>query len=375
MNQYGSGPVVDPVLLPFLHTASEREAARHLDELIAHAAPGIARITKSSRTPEDAFQEATHRLIRQLREMRTQRGESSISNYLRYVKVVASRVVKGQVREEHPRHRSMVDALRHVLKREPSMALWKVNGHRLCGFAEWRDRQYGRMTSDRLTRLLDQPRIFGRLAHLNSDPADMSHVELLAHLFAWIRHAVRFDELTRIVCGLRGIRDHAPVSGDVETGRGLSEWLPDERRRPDEEAEWKEFLGRLWARIEQLPWLHRLAYLLNFTAADGQLELFWSYGVASIRRIGAAAQLTGEQFSRVWPLLPLSDDMRRYARESMSYDEKFALLWQYLPLTDSVLAALLETDRQKVINLRKAAGNRLSRDMAVVVGSSKVHSR
>jgi hypothetical protein len=110
--------------------------------------------------------------------------------------------------------------------------------------------------------------------------------------------------------------------------------------------------------------LQRLAYLLNFTAADGQLELFWAYGVATIRRIGAALQITEGQFAQVWPELTLDDEERRRAMALESYDEKFALLWQHLPLTDVAIAKMLGTERQKVINLRKAAGDRLSRRLA-----------
>jgi hypothetical protein len=39
-------------------------------------------------------------------------------------------------------------------------------------------------------------------------------------------------------------------------------------------------------------------------------------------------------------------------------------LWRSLPLTDLMIAKLLKTERQKVINLRKAAGARLSRRLA-----------
>jgi hypothetical protein len=129
-------------------------------------------------------------------------------------------------------------------------------------------------------------------------------------------------------------------------------------------AEWGDFLRRLWAEIEQLPVFQRIAYLLNFTAGECQLELFWTYGVVSLRGIGAALQLTADQFSRVWPELQLTDEERHKAEALSSYDEKFALLWRHLPLTDLMIAKLLGTERQKVINLRKAAGARLSRRLA-----------
>jgi DNA-directed RNA polymerase specialized sigma24 family protein len=354
---------IDPLLLAFLRTADEQEARQHLDELIAHAAPGIATVTRSSRTPEDAFQETTYRVVKHLQQLRTYPNGHAIGNYIHYVQVVASRVVKEQVRQEHPKRRSLVDALRHVLKREPSLASWESNGSRLCGLALWRDQQPGRTRSERLTRLLDEPRTFVDEVSPGCDPVNVNHVDLLKQLFTWIGHPTRFDEMTKIVCGLKRIEDLHPVAVGEVAGRGLSEWLPDNRRRPDEDAEWRAFLERLWAEIERLPRLHRLAYLLNFTAGDGQLELFWIYGIASIRRIGAALQITEDEFARVWPALTLNDEVRQRAQTCQGYDDKFAVLWQYLPLTDVALACLLQASRQKVINLRRAAGDRLSRLM------------
>src|SRR3954452_3804365 len=148
MNHPEVGYAVDPILLPFLSTGNEREAAHHLNELVACAAPAIANITRSSRTPDDAFQEAAHSVIRQLRELRARRTETPIGNYLRYARVVASRVVKGQVRREHPGHRSLVDALRHILNRTPSLALWESQGQRVCEFAAWRHQQHGAHRSE-----------------------------------------------------------------------------------------------------------------------------------------------------------------------------------------------------------------------------------
>ena len=252
-----------------------------------------------------------------------------------------------------------MDALRHVLKRESSLAAWERDGHKLCGLAVWREQQRGRTHSERLTRLLDEPRTFMDVTQC--DPVNVSHTELLRRLFSWIGHPIRFDEMANIVCGLKQIEDLNPMIGGEASGRVLSEWLPDNRRRPDEHAQWTEFLERLWAQIELLPRLHRLAYLLNFTAADGQLELFWVYGIVSIRRIGAVLQIAEEEFARVWPGLAVSDEARCRAKACENYDHKFAMLWQHLPLTDVAIASMLGTERQKVINLRKAAADRLSR--------------
>jgi hypothetical protein len=361
MNDYDSNSQMDPLLLPFLQTGDQREEQHELNRLVADAAPVIKKITSSGRAPEDAFQETTQQVIRQLRELKAHPGEKAISNYRHYVRVIASHVIKGQVRQEHPRYRSLADALRHALKRESSLALWKIeNQERLCGLAAWRDSQMDLKHSERLIRLLDDPRTFEEVVP-GQDPRSLRHSDLLAELFKWLGHPIRFDELVRVVYHLKGIETFTLVVEDEEEGRLLSDRLPDAGWRPDEQAEWSEFLEQLWAQIEQLPPFQRVAYLLNFTATDGQLELFWSYGIAGIRRIGAALQLTDEQFVQLWRELALNDNEHRRALALESYDEKFALLWQHLPLTDAVIAKILGTERQKVINLRKAAGDRLSR--------------
>src|SRR5678815_2843648 len=107
---------IDPSLVPFLQTADEAEARLRLDLLIDLAAPIIRKITSWSCDPEDAFQETAQQLIEHLWNLRTDPATRAITSYFHYVKVVASHVAKGQLREKHPQRRSLVDSLRYVLK-------------------------------------------------------------------------------------------------------------------------------------------------------------------------------------------------------------------------------------------------------------------
>lgn len=122
--------------------------------------------------------------------------------------------------------------------------------------------------------------------------------------------------------------------------------------------DWQEVLARFWREIEQLPPMQRTAYLLNLT--DVEMQLFWLSGIASIRQIGKALQLTNEQFNRAWVLLEWNETQRERAQKLTSYDEKFAALWQKLPLSDLTIASLLETTQQNVARLRRAAHKQLS---------------
>jgi hypothetical protein len=363
MKDEKSNSGMDPLLLSFLRANDETEVQHHLGGLVADATPIVRKITKWGRLPDDAFQETTKRVIRQLWELRANRG-NAITNYSYYVKVVASHVVKEQVREERPRYRSMVDGLRHTLNREPSLALWQSkNEGRMCGLSVWRFQEAMRTHSERLMALLDEPHSCEENVLQGCDAARIDYAELLTRLFHWLGHPILFQELVRIVRELKRVED--PVPGDwTEDVRTLGEWLPDPGRRPDQQAEWREFLRDLWEQIEHLPHLERLAYLLNFTAGDGQLEVFWVHGVATIRQTGAALRLTGEQFARLWPELTLNEDERRRAKACERDEERVAFLWRHLPLPDAAIAKMLGAERQKVINLRKAAANRLSRRLS-----------
>ena len=366
MDGQESNRQIDPSLEPFLQTADEAEARQRLDGLLELAAPIIRKITSWSRDPEDAFQETAQQLIEQLWDLKTDPGAKPIGSYLHYVKVVASHVAKGQLRERHPQRRSLVDSLRYVLKTNALFALWQSdNRERLCGLSSWRDQPMSVARSERLVQLLDRAQIFGEVVQPYRDARTMDNADLLAEIFNWVGHPIRYYDLVRIVCDLKYAESFEPTFGvDEGESRPQSELLRDTGPRPDEEAEWAEFLSRLWVEIEQLPVLQRISYLLNFTAGDGQLELFWTYGVVSIRGIGSRLQLTEDQFARVWPELRLTEEERASAGAAASYDERFALLWRHLPLTDASIARILGTKRQKVINLRKAAGDRLSRRMA-----------
>lgn len=171
------------------------------------------------------------------------------------------------------------------------------------------------------------------------------------------------DDRVTIVAGLPRVNGNqlvATINSEAIMEDPLTS-IPSPGQRPNEEAQWQVFLTYLWAEIEALPPLQRLAYLLNIT--DGEIEWFWFYGVASLRHIGKTMALTNEQFQRAWVLLDWREEHRQTARSLTTYDEQFALLWQHLPLNDLTISALLATTRQNVINLRQAARNRLRRKL------------
>jgi hypothetical protein len=355
----------DPLLIPFLEATDESQARDHLDQLVARVTPLVEKITNRSRH-EDDFQEAMPQVIKSLWDCKADPAGRSLRNYEHYVSVVAANVRRKRIRDQHPEHKALKDSLRHALKREPRFALWDgQNRETVCGLTAWRGRDSA--ASERLTRLLDQPLACEGAVLPSGDAQRAGHAELLDAIFAWLDHPVRFNDLVGIVFDLKRIVEFTPSSeGDGEDALPQSELLPSREPSPDEEVRWAEFLEKLWAEIEQLKPLQRIAYLLNFTDANGRLDLFVIYGVATIRRIGATLQLSDEQFARLWPELKLSDEARRRAESLKSYDEKFTLLWRRLPLEDKVIALMLDTDRQRVINQREKARGRLRRRMTAL---------
>jgi hypothetical protein len=260
-------------------------------------------------------------------------------------------------------HQQLKDSLRHTLRNETCFALWQAaDGAWLCGL-----RAYDGLTnaphSPRLTDLLTDPLACDETMLPQRDAQRVTQVELLEALFNWLGHPLRFDQLTPAVFALRRLSEAATVS-DSEDDETHRERGIDEAPLPAQTAEWLQFLRSLWAEIEQLPPLQRIAYLLNFTAGEGALEIFWLNGVVSIRRIGATLQLTDEHFTRAWDDPALAAKLSQSRDQGRDYDEKFAWLWQQLPLNDQTIARMLDTERQKVINLRKAAGDRLARRLA-----------
>jgi len=114
--------------------------------------------------------------------------------------------------------------------------------------------------------------------------------------------------------------------------------LPDARPDAAVAFERRTYLHRLWEEIRALPPRQAAALLLNLRDAKGAnaVSLLPLTGVASLRDIAGTLGM---------PALEL------------------AALWSRLPLDDATIAGTLGLSRQQVINLRKAARQRLARRM------------
>ena len=107
---------------------------------------------------------------------------------------------------------------------------------------------------------------------------------------------------------------------------------------PAWQVEKRIFLERLWEEVRRLPLNQRAALLLNLREAEGGgcIALFPATGVATFRQLADTLEMS---------------------------PEKFAELWNELPLEDARIADLLQLTRQQVINARKSARERLTRQL------------
>jgi hypothetical protein len=98
----------------------------------------------------------------------------------------------------------------------------------------------------------------------------------------------------------------------------------------------RETLGVLWAEVRELPATQRTALLLNLRDSEGHgvIELLPATGLASFADLALMLSMTPPELAAVW---------------------------NHLPLEDAKIADLLGLTRQQVINLRKAARDRLAR--------------
>jgi hypothetical protein len=101
-------------------------------------------------------------------------------------------------------------------------------------------------------------------------------------------------------------------------------------------VEKRVFLQRLWDEALQLPRQQRVALLLNMRDAEGRgcISLFPALGIATLRQLAEALEMSAE---------------------------RLAEMWKETPLEDAKIAELLRLTRQQVINARKSARERLAR--------------
>jgi len=313
----------DPILTPLLDTQDARLRELALEViLVEHVRPVVARVLAQYQAPalprdeaEDLAATINLRVVRRLQEIASDHPIERLDDY---VATVAYNVVYGFLRRRFPERTRLKNRLRYLFGHDDRLAMWESGGEIICGLARWRGRMPVRSTiarGDATSAMLDRE----------------SPGRALIALFEREKAPLRLDDVVRLAADLWRISDVA--TGDSRR-EPASEW-----RSPAAELETREYIAALWREVRQLRDQQRAALLLNLRDVKGTngVALLLLCGVATFEEIADAVGLNPEQLAEIW---------------------------NDLPLDDNTIASTLHISRQQVINLRKAARERLERRMA-----------
>lgn len=341
-----SSAKIDTLLEPLLREVSDEQADELLLQIItAHVEPvarGIIRYKlhlgphrADGRTEtDDIYQEVLAQLLAELQQLRKQPDEHPINDLCGMAAVIAHRTCSRWMRRQFPERHAFKNRLQYLLTHQGGFALWQdKDGKLVAGFVVWQG-QKKTVTAAPLGRLSDDE---GLLAHIRMLESGRQQKlgDALAAIFNHLGGPIEFDELVRALAALLGIRDQ-PIESMAENEDSVTFQVAASEPDPAWQVEKRIFLQRLWEELQQLPLNQRAALLLNLKDADGRgcIALFPATGIATLRQLADALEMSAE---------------------------RFASLWNELPLEDARIAELLGLTRQQVINARKSGRERLTR--------------
>ena len=332
---------LDPVLEPFARVVSHEESEELLAQILREHADPIIRsilvykvrtcVYAKSRQLEDSddIRSDIHvSLIRRLRRLRGVQPDGPIASLRGYVAKTTYNAFNDYLRRVYPAWARLKHRIRHLLANIDGFAAWEgYDGDQHCGLAHMRAKPVAAQAMARLQAFVDG----GAAMHGVAPAGELGHPELrhlVTELFRFVGSPLDVDHVVGAVATLAGI------------GSDIAEPEPDERtadpvlfsERTVTEIDQRTYLNAVWKEICELPLRQRIALLLNLEEVHA-LPIF---DVASMRQIADVVGMAAEEL---------------------------AALWRELPLQDAVIAARLGLGRQKIINLRKAARDRLGRRM------------
>ena len=277
---------------------------------------------------DDIHQDVVLQLVSQLQRFRKLPNSHPITDVRGMAAIIAHRTCARWMRRQFPERHALKNRLHYLLTRQRGFALWEDNnGKTLAGFSAWQQQKPA------ARNVFDVENLPAHIRSLKGDKAQ-ELAEAVASIFDYAGGPIEFDELVSAVAAIQGISDQPVESLAEDEDRGFDPATPD--RDPAWRIEKKMFLQRLWEELTQLPVNQRAALLLNLKDASGFgcITLFPATGIATIRQLAKALELTAE---------------------------RLAELWNDLPIEDARIAELLGLTRQQVINARKSGRERLAR--------------
>lgn len=346
------------------------------DELLAQILPTVRAILKrksgatladddTRRDNVDAI-ELYHEVIARLWErISAGDGASDVADLRAYAATVAHNAWSDYLREKYPRRTSLKNRLRYFLEHQPKYALWEgAAGEPLCGFRAWQVGAAG-VTGERIAALRDGREKVPALK-LPGRPFEQFDASawdgLLDALFQRMNGPIALDDLVAVTIRLIGLKeDRVETLDDDEESHDT---IADTAATPDEIAEMRGALARLWIAITRLKSDYRCAYLLNLPGpgkSRADIEVFVVNGIAGIAEIGKALGLADGQFRIAYAEIELDDADRAGIESLRTPRDQFFLLWKYLPLADLIIGRMLGLAQQQVINRRMLAMRELAR--------------
>lgn len=302
--------------------AEERAVEQAIERLIVEAQPvtdGIlAHYTRStsllSREDAEDIRSSVHmRLVVKLRAV-PQAANEAIQSYRGYVAALTHNAVKDHLRDRFPERARLKSRLRYALQNDARLALWPSSRGPLCGLAEWKGRED---LSEELPADLAPA--------IAAIPRDAAAEALLA-VARQAGRPVLFEAALDLIAEAWNVIERAAVPLD-----SIAEQAAHPARIDD-----IDFVRSLWSEILVLRPMQRKALLMNLRCGSDT-------NVVSLLILGRIAR-----FDEIAAALEMTRD-------------ELTALWKSLPMEDAQIAERFGITRQQVINLRKAARDRLSR--------------
>ena len=324
---------IDALLEPLLTATTDEHADELLTQLIAgHAEPVIKGVIRfklrfnshqetQRAEADDIHQDVMLQLVGQLQRFRKLPETHPITDVRGMAAIIAHRTCARWMRRQFPERHALKNRLHYLLTRQRGFAIWDDdNAKSLAGFAVWQQQKKAAVRN-----------LSDVVAHIRKA---QELAETVASIFDYAGGPIEFDELVTAVAAIQGISDQPVESLTEDDDGGFDPATPDPD--PAWRIEKKMFLQRLWEELTQLPVNQRAALLLNLKDASGFgcITLFPAIGIATIRQLAGALELSAE---------------------------RLAELWNELPIEDTRIAELLGLTRQQVINARKSGRERLAR--------------
>lgn len=290
---------------------------REIERLVLGARPVIdailSRYTRSGTLmlPEDADDVVATinlHLVEKLRALHDD-PDRGIENFQSYLATLTYNCANDFMRRSFPERARLKKRVRYALTNDPRLAMWNSGAGPAGGLAEWSG---SASAASEIALALEPP---------SGDTA-----QALLAIFAATRRPVLVDAIVDFLAATWRIKPPPPA-------------LVIDAGREDDAAsrfEDRDFARALWEEIRQLRPAQRKALLLNLRYG-GDLDIVTVLvmsGITTFGELASALEMDRDELLRVW---------------------------KELPLEDAKIAAMLHVTRQQVINLRKAARDRLSR--------------